>query len=55
MDKDSLEYLKTISQKYNCEECVNQSKIGRHDDTLIKINIKTKEKMLPSTLEIDTK
>ena len=55
MDKDSLEYLKSIGQKYNCDECVSQSKNGRHDDTPIKANTKTKEKMLPSTLEIDTK
>lgn len=59
IDKDSLDYLKTIGQKYNCEECVNQSKNGRHDETPIKGNIpgiiKTKEKMQPTTLEIDTK
>jgi len=47
MDKDSLEYLKTIGKKYNCEECTNKVKIGRHD-TLIK---DTAHK----TKEIDTK
>ena len=48
MDKDSLEYLQTIGKKYNCEECTNKVKIGRHDDTRIK---DTAHK----TKEIDTK
>lgn len=33
MDKDSLEYyLKTVDQKYNCKECINQVKMGRLDE-----------------------
>jgi len=36
MDNDSLEYLKSIGKKYNCDECTNKVKIGRHDDTPVK-------------------
>lgn len=48
MDKDSLEYHKTIGKKYNCDECTNKVKIGRHDDTPIKDSTH-------KTKEIDTK
>lgn len=34
MDKNNFEYPKTIGQKYNCKECVNQSKAGRHNDII---------------------
>jgi len=32
MDKDSLEFLKTVDQKYNFKECINQVKMGRLDE-----------------------